>query len=72
MSQGKPLERQLSIAEAAEITGFGRTTIKDAMAARELGFWRYGKARNAPVRIPESELRSWFEAKSHYSPRVDR
>lgn len=62
------LERHLSIAEACGFTSFSRTTIKDALRRRELGFRRFGPSRRARVLIPESELAAWLERRGTFFP----
>ncbi|MDP5226626.1 MULTISPECIES: helix-turn-helix domain-containing protein [Arthrobacter] len=58
MAQRKPLERDLSIKEVAEMTGQSADTIGDLVRiGRFPNAYKAGRgSRNSPIRIPEKDV----------------
>jgi excisionase family DNA binding protein len=67
----KALGKLLRIRGAAERAGVGTTTIKQALANREMPFRKFGASRRAPVLIAEADLVAWIEKRTTYFPSAD-
>lgn len=65
------LEKYYSIADACEKTSLSKTTLKEALRERRLGFVKLGAAKRSRVLIPESELLRWLETQGTYFPSAD-